>query len=272
MMEMDDLSDLSEVIETAISTAMTSCKANITQQPSPKTRKTGGKTGADTGDTIVKVLNALQPMLVAIISAAVKASHTALMEDMKNKNTHTNTSPHESDVLMRNKFEIDKLEQYSRRDNMRIVGIPTVAEEDPVEVVSKLGHDLGVIIRKEDISTAHRVRSRGKRGDPILVRFVRREKKQELMRKKKVLREQKKEIFLEEDLTRMRAAMFFELRRDEAVHSAWTYDGTIYCKTSPTQMKGTAVDTPDDLFKLGWSEDRMAGFFQKIMASDSRTN
>ena len=172
--------------------------------------------------------------------------------------------------MIRNKFEVDKLEQYSRRENLRIVGLPTTENENVLEKVLEFGQDLGVDLSKEDVSTAHRVKSKGKRGDPILVRFVRREKKQEMMRLKKRLREEKKEIYLEEDLTRMRAAMFFELRRDEGIHSAWTHEGTIFCKTSATQARGIPVDSPDDLFHLGWTEGRMAEFFRRIMATDPK--
>ena len=66
----------------------------------------------------------------------------------------------------------------------------------------------------------------------------------------------------------MRAAMYFELRRDEGIHSAWTYEGTIFCKTSATQTRGILVDSPDDLFHLGWTEDRMADFFRRITVTD----
>ena len=150
------------------------------------------------------------------------------------------------------------------------MGIPTREDEDTDDIIIKLGKDLGVDVKKEDISTSHRVKSRGKRGNPILVRFVRREKKQELLRKKKTLRDQKKDVYLEEDLTRMRAAIFYELRKDESVHSAWTYDGSLHYKTSPSQAKGIAVNSPDDLFHLGWSEERLGEFFRRLTAGDAR--
>ena len=94
----------------------------------------------------------------------------------------------------------------------------------------------------------------------------------ELLRKKKTLKEMKKEIYLEEDLTRMRAAIFYELRKDEKIHSAWTFDGTLYCKTNPSQVKGVAVNSPDDLFHLGWSEERLGELFRRLAAGDTRKN
>ena len=215
------MENLAEQIEIAVSSALSECKKELFVSPKARGRANGkGAANPDAGELIAKVLCALQPVLISVICAAVKASNEALLQEVQKKQQAAAPPTHANHLHMQNQFHIDKLEQYSRRENMRVVGVPATAGEDTDQIVMKLGKDLGVEIQKEDISTSHRLKSKGKRGDPILVRFVRREKKQEMMQQKKKLREQKKEIYLEEDLTKMRAAMFYELRRDESVHSA----------------------------------------------------
>ena len=180
--------DLSEQIEAAVSAALQNCRNQNGLSSPPKKR---GQAGGNKGDSdiIARVLALLQPILTSVINAVVKTSHEAILQEIQELKQRTPTASQnrqqESDLLMRNKFEVDKLEQYSRRENLRIIGLPTTENENVEGKVLKLGQDLGVEIRKEDISTAHMVRSKGKRGDPILVRFVRREKKHEMMRMKK---------------------------------------------------------------------------------------
>ena len=50
-----------------------------------------------------------------------------------------------------------------------------------------------------------------------------------------------------------------ELRYDPAIKKVWTIDGSIFCVINEDgrETKKT-IETPDDLFKLGWTEERMA--------------
>ena len=92
-----------------------------------------------------------------------------------------------------NRFEIDRLEQYSRRDSVRVCGIAETDNENTNDIVVRVAKDMGVVISPNDISVSHRVGGprRGRTSDkprPILAKFVRREFKSQIMYRKKNLR------------------------------------------------------------------------------------
>ena len=70
---------------------------------------------------VVKVLTALQPILISVISVAVKASSEAMLEELKKLHAGTPVAPPSQDkqVCMKTKFNVDHLEQYSRGENLR---------------------------------------------------------------------------------------------------------------------------------------------------------
>ena len=114
------------------------------------------------------------------------------------------------------RFEADVIEQYGRRDNIRIVGLEDGGNtEDPYQEVVKVAQYCGVKLQKEDISICHRLPSRnGKRT--LIARFVRREKKIEMMRNKKKLKEHGKQIYLNDDITPLRSRILFSLQRQHS--------------------------------------------------------
>ena len=72
------------------------------------------------GEIVAKVFAALQSVLVSVITAAVKTSNETILQEIKRAACPASTAS----TVQANKFEIDRLEQYSRRDNIKVVGIP----------------------------------------------------------------------------------------------------------------------------------------------------
>ena len=64
---------------------------------------------------------------------------------------------------------------------------------------------------------------------------------------------------MNEDLTPLRAKLSKVLRSDPAIKKVWSIDGRIFCVINEDgrETKKT-IETPDDLFKLGWTEERVA--------------
>ena len=95
----------------------------------------------------------------------------------------------------------------------------------------------------------------------IMAKFVRPDVKASVMRNKRKLRENDKGrgVYVNEDLTPLRAKMSRVLRNDPAIKKVWTIEGRIFCVINEDgrETKKT-IETPDDLFKLGWTEERMA--------------
>lgn len=255
------MDSIEEQIEIAVASA---CSESAKSASSPKTRNKKSATNVDVGDIITKVMVAIQPMMVAMVTAAVKASNEGMMAELKKISCPASTAS----TVQTNKFEIDRLEQYSRKDNVKVVGIPETEGENCVEKVKELGRSIGVDLQDNDISVAHRVKSRGKRGNPMIVRFVRRESKVQMMMNKRKLKEQKKDIYIQEDLTQLRGKMLWMVKQDEGTEAAWARDGKVHCLLKEpcrhldgTTSKKVILDSPEDLFAIGWDEEKVKGLY-----------
>ena len=95
------------------------------------------------------------------------------------------------DVIQRHELKQDDLEQYSKRDNIIINGIPETENEVTNETVINLAKDLGVQITSQDISTSHRLgKPRNDKIRPIVAKFVRRDVRTNILKKKAISPEQ----------------------------------------------------------------------------------
>ncbi|XP_046683402.1 uncharacterized protein LOC124369441 [Homalodisca vitripennis] len=69
--------------------------------------------------------------------------------------------------------KVRALDQYSRKNNVEISGLPVTPQENVVELVKGVGTALEMEIDKKDISAAHRVPTfRKDRHPPLIVQFV----------------------------------------------------------------------------------------------------
>ena len=104
-----------------------------------------------------------------------------------------------------NRFEIDLLEQYSRKDSVRVCGIAETDNENTSDIVVRVAKDMGLDISPNDISVSRvrkRRRGRSDKPRPILAKFVRRDCKSQMMCRKKHLRQIN--VYVQEDLTKAR--------------------------------------------------------------------
>ena len=167
----------------------------------------------------------------------------------------TNTSLRED--LAKAEVNIDSLEQYTRRDNLVITGIPqtflaaTSASlpdarrgiEDTsatIDNVVKLFNDvLHIPVKTEDISIAHHLKVK-KGQPPVVVRFVRRAMRDTVFRARMILKTHNdgkpmdQQIFINEDLTVYNRKLFTAVRKkvkNNELQSAWTSACRVHVKT-----------------------------------------
>lgn len=77
---------------------------------------------------------------------------------------------------------VKTLENYSRRNNVVIQGIPFQKEENPLEVAISAGELVGVNLDPRDIDIAHRFKSKNdKLPPPFIIKLVNRHKKIEII-------------------------------------------------------------------------------------------
>ncbi|CAB4035483.1 Hypothetical predicted protein [Paramuricea clavata] len=155
-----------------------------------------------------------------------------------------------------NMAAIDEIQQYQRRDCLEITAT------------------LGVLLNENDISTAHRLPPTRKIQDRIIVKFVRRDIREEIYKKRKVLNgkltdclpsvnaeigksiSQPTKIFINESLTAYRKRLFGKIhdyRRQHNYKFIWTANGKILLRQ--TESSPVNSFTTEEEFQRFISKD-----------------
>lgn len=124
---------------------------------------------------------------------------------------------------------MDKLQQYTRSNNIIINGIPENPDENVFTIIEKVVESLSCKISKSDIDTCHRLRpyrndsSLAKNQKPIIVKLTSRLKKNEILgaacMKKRLTTEElgfentNQKIYLNEHLTPKRQSICDNIRK-----------------------------------------------------------
>lgn len=159
--------------------------------------------------------------------------------------------------------EVQDIQQYQRRNNLVITGLPEEKEEDLYLKVQKMSEALGVRMSAADIDTVHRKDKT--RAKPVLVKLINRWKKDELTEarfaKKKLELDElelgykngKSQIFLNDHLIPRLdslAKRCRDLRRDKKIWATWSRDCKIYVKCKKEDINAKLVRSEEDLRKL----------------------
>ncbi|XP_052704543.1 uncharacterized protein LOC128180457 [Crassostrea angulata] len=159
---------------------------------------------------------------------------------------------------------LDEMEQYSRRNCLKISGIPEEKNENTDTLVLNVFNNI-MFKQKQDkialesISRSHRVgRPASGRGPrDIIVKFVSYRDRAKVYGSKKNLKgynnnpsKQTARIFINEALTHKRAHLYSEARalvKQKKINSCWTFDGRVYVKLLGVNGKKMVINSPDDL-------------------------
>lgn len=181
------------------------------------------------------------PDLANIITVVVITAVSSAVQEIKKELTKCSATVQRNYLLKR--YDNDKLQQYMCRDNLRFSGIKedegeseTVSENKIINIAS----DIGVELQVSDISDAHRLSKPGGSVRPVLVKFCQRKKREEVMKKKRELKKKKREIYINSDLTPVRASLLKLVTHDCKLLIRYKF------KDRPITLKAS-----DDLYKLG---------------------
>ena len=194
----------------------------------------------------------------------INKQNSQLMQKMKNleqivtkfDNQQTNTEK-----------QLEELEQYGRRENLEIHGIPLADNEDTGKIVQIVAKALKVQLSKSDISTSHRLFNsnlndqhqkllnhrdqqpsamRRNQPPPIIVRFCNRDKRNKMFSKRLKLKSVSNEIYpkpnaeilaIRENLTKFRKFLFSEANKVKhalCYQFLWTRQGQILLRKDST--------------------------------------
>ncbi|KAJ4430577.1 hypothetical protein ANN_19165 [Periplaneta americana] len=136
--------------------------------------------------------------------------------------------------------KIDDLEQYQRRQCLRIFGVAEEATEETEKIVMEVAQRIGVDVQPHDIDRSHRVGRRdisNNRPRPIIAKFVSYRKRSEMFSNKKRLKGSG--VTLRDDLTAMRHNILKEAITKFGLNNVWTLDGTIIVNIDGTKRRVT---------------------------------
>lgn len=126
--------------------------------------------------------------------------------------------------------KVDTLEQYTRRNNVRVFGIPEEHGEKLEEKIIAACNKAGIAIIPDNIDRCHRlgIQEEGK-FRPVIIKFTSYKHRSALMYNKRKFAGTK--IVVKEDLTKIRYALFKECAQRFGFRNVWTADGVIKVKS-----------------------------------------
>ena len=132
-------------------------------------------------------------------------------------------------TLMKRHVDVNELEQYSRRNCLRVFGVEETKEENPEEIIMNLAKgQLGITtITPDDIERTHRV-GRPTEGRPraIIVQFMGYKMRNKFIQNRRKLKGTK--IVVKEDLTYRNQQLLKTTQEHRGTDNAWSKDGKIF--------------------------------------------
>ena len=146
---------------------------------------------------------------------------------------------------------LDHIEQYSRRNNIRLLGVKATPNEDTDKIVCDIARQIGVDISPNDIDRSHRLpnrrsadhdsnesyanaaaRNNSAPPPPIIVKFMSHKAKFQMMKNRRKLKGSGTVIV--EDLTKKNVNLLAQTSRRPSVKASWTSDGRVFALVKTT--------------------------------------
>lgn len=177
----------------------------------------------------------------------------------------------EFDTLQQEVWKIDtarkkaenEVEQYSRRNNIKISGIDDTQNETATETakkVIKLIQDKKIYdLRMEHIDVAHRIPNKGHSKREVIVKFVSRNVKEAVMKNRKLLKGSG--IFINDDLTRtnFQVLMCVKKKQKDEVKEAWSVNGKILYRSFAGHVHVVKFEEYEHWLELPWPQTDSTG-------------
>ncbi|XP_054279129.1 uncharacterized protein LOC128997514 [Macrosteles quadrilineatus] len=121
-------------------------------------------------DVINERINTWQETITSSLSG-LKSENILLKQECVNLKSRCDDLSKQVDSVTE---QLQDLQQYSRIDNLEVVGVPLTKNEDVYAVLKAVANTIGTPWKYEDISIAHRVPSTRQKHPNIIVKFTRR--------------------------------------------------------------------------------------------------
>ena len=168
-------------------------------------------------------------------------------EELVQKNNVLESKVYDLEQRVRNlEFDHDTLEQYTRKFNVEVHGIPECEGENLADIIIKIGQKISVDITSQDIDIVHRLRKKTQTTKIIIVRFTSYRKKREFYQARfnlkttkiseiiaSVQHEVEAKIYINENLTQRRQELLAKarkMRKAKKLVRVWTADGKLFVR------------------------------------------
>ena len=159
----------------------------------------------------------------------------------ENKNLKKKVRDLEERLFVEN--DINKLDTYTRRNNIEVHGIPSAIEGEALEItVKEVAKKIGIDFELNDVEACHRLH-RDNGPKPVIVRFVNRRVVEKIHKEKKKLKDTDlsdinglsihSKIFFNENLCPAYQKLFrmvYKLKKNGIVNSVWSFNGEVFYK------------------------------------------
>ncbi|XP_056021932.1 uncharacterized protein LOC130054887 [Ostrea edulis] len=138
-------------------------------------------------------------------------------------------------------------EQYSRKNNIKIYGIPETKRDNIVEIVKSTLKKKGCVeVDHRDIEAVHRIPgSRPNAPRPILMKMRNNDKKANIMRYRSAVKDSPVNVRLGDDVTKENRELIVRLLDHESITSAWYFNGSVYGNIKGKRVKFDILDDID---------------------------
>lgn len=148
-----------------------------------------------------------------------------------------------------------------KNDNIIISGLVEKDNESAEDIVLEMAKEMNVNINKHDIIFTQRIRrKRPNKPRHIVVKLARRQVKRSIIKSRKQLKDNNKfkSVYVNEDVTFLRRSILYHVKQS-GNGNVWFQNGKVFCATGNKEAGGKlhVLESPDDLFKLGWTEEQV---------------
>lgn len=165
--------------------------------------------------------------------------HQQEIEKLRSR-VETLENSQDKDTLEKVTQDLNDLEQYSRRKNMEIHGLPFTEKENLLEKINNLAQKLDLPpLSDSDVDSVHRLRPRPNKVPITLIRFSRRSLKAAWLAKRNELKEQARDVRFFDNLTPMNKHLLWLAKtkaKELNYDFAWCSQGKVLVKKDPNAL------------------------------------
>ncbi|KAK3100751.1 hypothetical protein FSP39_024704 [Pinctada imbricata] len=167
-----------------------------------------------------------------------------LLADSNKKVRELEKSECENEILAKNAMKKSNYnEQYSRKNNIKIQGVPENRNENTLKVAQDILKEKGnVELKTEDVIAIHRIP--GKKI--ILIKLKNTECKSIIMRKKSVIKKAQGNVKLVDDVSELNGKLITRLINHDQIDSAWYFNGRVFGQVNGKRIMFDLYDNVDE--------------------------